>query len=130
MLHQVEHVARISRHTTGSHCNSSSTFCSTSGESSESHRLCPAARAASTASALSFSCAASLNLSLSRAASARARSSATRQSSIVGFAPARRVWVTSDHSTVSAAADQVLGARLTAVQPHPHLSLRCNPRLV
>jgi hypothetical protein len=44
MLHHVEHTARMTPHASGSHCRYSSTSRRNSGESSEPHRLCPAAR--------------------------------------------------------------------------------------
>jgi hypothetical protein len=119
LLH-VEHTARMTPHVAGSHCRSSSTCCMTGGGSSEPHGLNPAARTASTASASASSRAASTACRASslRCAAAHARNTAARQSSIeLGFA-VRWAWLCAarvgGHATVSAAADPVLGVRLTA----------------
>jgi hypothetical protein len=81
MLPHAEHTNRMALHTARLHCRCFSTCCRTSGGSS-AHRLTPAARAASVASASASSRAASI-----RCATARARSHVTRRSSIeLGFA--------------------------------------------
>ena len=77
MLLHVEHTARMMLHTAGSHPTYSRTSSKNKGGSSEPHWLCPAARAASTASTSAFSRAASVGC-----ATAHARSRKTRQSSI------------------------------------------------
>jgi hypothetical protein len=77
MLLHVEHTARMALHTAGSHRRSSSTSSKNQGGSSEPHWLCPAARAASTASTSAFSRAASVGC-----ATAHARTRKTRQPSI------------------------------------------------